>query len=72
VLGRALPWRPLRDERGRFAVGQSHRDDDGREHGVAAVDAYMLASVAIDLGSARSWTCRTSSWPPTARCRSST
>jgi acetamidase/formamidase len=38
-----------------------------REHGLEPVQAYLLCSVAVDCGSARSWTCRTSSSRPTAR-----
>ena len=37
----------------------------GREHGLDPVQAYLLCSVAVDLGPARSWTSRTSSSPPT-------
>ena len=43
----------------------------GREHGLAPVDAYLLSRSRSTCASARSWTCRTCSSRPTARCRSS-
>ena len=44
----------------------------GREHGLDPMQAYLLCSVTSTCASARSWTCRTSSSPRTARSASST